>query len=78
MTALDRHVALVGFMGAGKTTLGPRLAEKLGRAFVSVDAVVEKRSGRTIAEIFEEHGEAAFRALEEETAPDVLGRASRR
>ena len=50
--ALNRHVALVGFMGAGKTTLGPILAERLGRGFVSVDAVVEERTGATVAELF--------------------------
>jgi shikimate kinase/3-dehydroquinate synthase len=72
--ALDRHVALVGFMGAGKSTLGPALAERLGREFVSVDAIVESRSGSSITAIFEDRGEAAFRALEEGVALDVLGR----
>ena len=43
--ALDRHLALVGFMGAGKSTLGPLVAERLGRPFVSVDEVVEQRVG---------------------------------
>ena len=51
--ALDRHLALVGFMGAGKSTLGPLLAERLGRPFVSVDAVVEERTGASVAEVFE-------------------------
>ena len=74
MSALDRHVALVGFMGAGKTTLGPQLAERLGRPFVPVDDVVAERSGRSIPEIFEADGEAAFRALEEAAAAEVLGR----
>jgi 3-dehydroquinate synthetase/shikimate kinase len=74
LTALERHVALVGFMGAGKTTLGPQLAERLGRRFVSVDDVVEERSGRSIPEIFGADGEAGFRSLEEEAAADVLGR----
>jgi len=74
LSALDRHVALVGFMGAGKTTLGPQLAERLGRSFVSVDDVVQAGSGRTIVQIFEEDGEAGFRALEEQAAADVLGR----
>jgi shikimate kinase/3-dehydroquinate synthase len=74
LTALDRHVALVGFMGAGKTTLGPKLAERLGRPFVSVDDVVAERSGRTILEIFDEDGEAGFRALEEQAAAEILGR----
>ena len=73
--ALERHVALVGFMGAGKSTLGPLLAERLGRPFVSVDAVVEERAGSTVAEIFESRGEGEFRAREEEAALDVLVRA---
>jgi 3-dehydroquinate synthetase/shikimate kinase len=72
--ALERHLALVGFMGAGKSTLGPVLADRLGRAFVSVDAVVEERVGSTVAEIFESRGEAEFRALEEEAALEVLAR----
>ncbi|HEY4620862.1 MAG TPA: bifunctional shikimate kinase/3-dehydroquinate synthase [Gaiellaceae bacterium] len=72
--ALDRHVALVGFMGSGKSTLGPELARRLGRAFVSVDSLVEEQIGTTIAELFEERGEAAFRELEEQAALDVLGR----
>lgn len=59
-------------MGAGKSTLGPTLAERLGRPFVSVDAVVEERIGTNIAELFAECGEAAFRELEERAALDVL------
>jgi len=70
--ALDRHLALVGFMGAGKSTLGPQLAARLGRDFVELDAVVEKRAGTTIAELFATDGEARFRQLEEEAALDVL------
>jgi shikimate kinase/3-dehydroquinate synthase len=72
--ALGRHVALVGFMGAGKSALGPALAERLGRQFVSVDAVVEERTGVSVADLFEARGEAAFRKLEEEAALDVLSR----
>jgi len=71
---LGKHLALVGFMGAGKSTLGPRLAERLGRAFISVDAVVEERFGTSIAELFETRGETAFRELEEAAARDVLSR----
>ncbi|MGH3134245.1 MAG: bifunctional shikimate kinase/3-dehydroquinate synthase [Gaiellaceae bacterium] len=61
-------------MGAGKSTLGPVLAERLGRAFVSIDALVEERTGSSVAELFSERGEAAFRELEEAAALDVLTR----
>ena len=54
--ALDRHVALVGFMGAGKSTLGPGLANRLGRPFVSIDALVEERAGLSVTEVFETRG----------------------
>jgi shikimate kinase/3-dehydroquinate synthase len=63
--ALDRHIALVGFMGAGKTTLGAELARLLGRPFVDVDAEVEQVGGAPIPELFAARGEAGFRALEE-------------
>jgi len=74
LNALDRHLALVGFMGAGKSTLGPELAERLGRPFVSVDLVVEERTGVTIAELFAERGQEAFRELEERVAIEILTR----
>jgi shikimate kinase/3-dehydroquinate synthase len=72
--ALNRHVALVGFMGAGKSTLGPLLADRLGRRFVSVDEIVEERTGTTVAEFFAERGEGEFRALEAAAAADALAR----
>ena len=58
------NIILTGFMGTGKTTLGQLLAEKIGYQFVDTDALIEKRIGRTIAELFEEQGETAFRKLE--------------
>ena len=61
-------------MGAGKSTLGPALAERLGRPFVSVDDVVEERTAASVADVFEGRGEPAFRALEEEAAIDLLAR----
>jgi shikimate kinase / 3-dehydroquinate synthase len=61
-------------MGAGKSTLGPMIAERLGRPFVSVDAVVEERTGSTVVQIFGERGQAAFRELEERTAVEALTR----
>jgi shikimate kinase len=57
----DRPIVLVGLMGAGKTTVGRRLAARLGLAFVDADAEIELAAGMTIAEIFERFGEAHFR-----------------
>ena len=70
--ALGRHLALTGFMGAGKTTIGARVAKLLGRPFVDLDAAVEAEVGATIPELFAERGEPAFRALEEEQARRAL------
>ena len=51
-------------MGAGKTTVGRRLAKKLGWKFIDLDEEIERREGRPVAEIFKEHGEPHFRNLE--------------
>lgn len=69
--AHDSVVVLVGFMGAGKTTAGRMLAQRLGLPFVDSDHVVAQRAGRTIAEIFDQDGEAAFRALEARVIADL-------
>jgi shikimate kinase len=66
MTALPRNVILVGFMGAGKSTVGRLLARRLGRCFVETDAMITAREGRSIPEIFETRGEPYFRQLEAE------------
>lgn len=58
------HVILVGMMGSGKSAVGPILAERLGRPFLDSDEQVESRTGRTVREIFEADGEAAYRRLE--------------
>ena len=58
---LDRPIVMVGMMGAGKSAIGRRLAHRLGVPFVDADAEIESAAGTTIADIFEKHGEAAFR-----------------
>ncbi len=70
--ALDRarrrrrpgRIYLVGFMASGKTTIGRRIAERLGLPFVDLDSEIERAAGRTIRALFEESGEAAFRERE--------------
>ena len=59
-------------MGAGKTTLGAALAELLGRPFVDVDAEIEKRAQTSIADMFRDQGEAAFRAVEGQVIGEAL------
>ncbi len=58
------NVVLCGFMGSGKTTCGRLLAEKTGRRFLDLDEWIERKEGMTVAEIFAEKGEAAFRDME--------------
>ena len=63
--ALPRRIVLTGFMGSGKSTVGPLLADRLGWSFLDVDDVIEAEAGVTIAELFARHGEAAFRDREQ-------------
>ncbi len=62
---LPARIALVGFMGSGKTTVGRLLAERIGYEFVDCDDEIESRAGLRVADIFRLHGEAFFRELEE-------------
>lgn len=64
MAPQRKHVALVGFMGCGKSTVGPQLARALGVPFVDTDRAIEDMVGQSIPTIFERAGEAAFRAYE--------------
>ena len=64
LNAVDRHLALVGFMGAGKTTMAGVLRSRLGRSVVDVDTQIEARYRDPIPQIFEERGEPAFRRVE--------------
>lgn len=59
-----RSIVLVGMMGAGKSSIGRRLASRLGIPFIDADTEIESAAGMTIPEIFEKHGEPYFRAGE--------------
>jgi shikimate kinase len=65
-------IVLVGFMGAGKTTVGRILAGRLGVPFADSDLIIEDRAGRPIRQIFAEDGEPAFRDLEHKIIADLL------
>lgn len=67
-----RTIVLIGMMGAGKSSVGPLLAARLGLPFLDLDREVEQRAGKTVADIFGKEGEAAFRALEKQAAADTL------
>ena len=71
---MKSNIALVGFMGTGKTAAGKLLAGKLGKEFIELDALVEKKAGKTIPQIFQQDGEVAFRELEIEATRDGAGR----
>ena len=75
---MDGSVAILGYMGSGKTTVGRSLARKLGREFVDLDLTIVKEAGRTIPEIFEHSGEECFRDLEHRALLDALDGARER
>jgi len=67
MVQSRRNIILTGFMGTGKSTVGRRLAARLGRRFFDTDTLIEKQAKTTISNIFSQKGEAYFRGLEKET-----------
>lgn len=72
MTGLSRTVALVGMMGAGKSSVGRRLSVRLGVEFKDADGEIEQAAGCPIPEIFDRYGEAAFRAGERKVIARLL------
>jgi len=68
---MKTNIALIGFMGTGKTAVGQALAEKLDKKFIELDPLIELKAGKTIPEIFSQDGEIAFRELEIEVANEV-------
>ena len=71
---MKNSIALIGFMGTGKTVVGKALAERLGKEFIETDTLVEAKDGRSIPEIFRRYGETAFRELEIEVVKEVASR----
>jgi shikimate kinase len=74
VSALDPnkpHLVLVGLPGAGKSTVGALLAQKLGRTFLDFDLEIERREGMPISQIFGERGEAGFRQLEKKLTEEL-------
>lgn len=67
-----QRIVLVGFMGTGKTVVGKQLAERLGRDFLELDEMIEKKEGCSIREIFERRGESYFRAAEKEVVKEAV------
>lgn len=66
------HIILIGFMGAGKTAVGKRLARQMDLTFVDTDDMIEEQQGRSISDIFAKNGEAYFRSLETEVLCQLL------
>lgn len=69
-----RPLALLGLRGAGKSTLGKKVAKALGRAFVEVDREIEREAGMALGELFALHGEGHYRTLEERVLRELLAR----
>lgn len=65
-------VALTGFMGSGKSTVGALVADRIGCPFLDLDSLIEKKAGRTVPQIFSEEGEAGFRRLEKQVLDATL------
>lgn len=70
------NIVLCGFMGCGKSTVGRNLARKTGKRFVDMDAYIEKKTGKTISEIFTDQGEDGFRDIEHEVCLELADKSN--
>jgi shikimate kinase len=71
---MKTSIALIGFMGTGKTAVGKILAARLGKEFIEMDALIEKKAGKSIPAIFRDKGEIGFRELEMQVTREVAGK----
>ncbi len=71
MTKKHKNIFLVGFMGAGKSTVGKIVADKIGYGFCDADTYIEEQAGTTITQIFADHGEDYFRDLESQSMEEL-------
>jgi shikimate kinase len=71
MTEPKHIIYLAGFMGSGKSTIGPELARRLGYKFVDIDDLIEEAEGISIRDIFKHHGEAYFRGTEKKVLTEL-------
>lgn len=69
---MGKHIILIGFMGAGKTTIGQTLARRLNRPLFDTDQLIEEQAGMSVSQIFEKYGEEEFRRLETETIRSMI------
>ncbi|WP_051303031.1 shikimate kinase [Comamonas composti] len=69
----DKHIALVGLPGSGKSTIGRQLARRWSLPFIDADAVIEQRLGSSIRDFFAQHGEESFRDVEQQVIAGLLG-----
>ncbi len=71
---MKTNIALIGFMGTGKTAVGQLLANKLGKKFVELDLLIEQKAGKSIPDIFQQDGEIGFRELEIKVAKEAANK----
>jgi len=72
--AIKNNIAIIGFMGTGKTSVGKNLARITGKKFVALDGLIEQKTGKSINDIFRDYGEIYFRELEIAVVKEVAGR----